>query len=255
MRTMTTWLSAITVVVALGFALAGAPLAQTTTTIDVLQFEVVAVDGNTLVVRDQAGTHAVTVPDDFRFDVDGKKLSVSELNPGMKGTATVTTTTTVKPVTITEVKEAEVLRASDYSVSVRGSDGESRRFTQGELDKRGVQIIKDGKSVRVGDLKRGDKLTALVVTSGPPTTLTEQEVKATLDDSKAEPAPPTQVAAASGAAQPATPAATPQPAAAPAAAPTPAPAEATGMGTMWYVIIAILIALALFFFARKKKEP
>src|SRR4029079_12758995 len=78
MRTMTTWLSGITVVVALGFALAGAPLAQTQTTIDVLQFEVVAVDGNTLVVRDQAGTHAVTVPDDFRFDVDGKKLSVSE---------------------------------------------------------------------------------------------------------------------------------------------------------------------------------
>src|SRR4029077_18453755 len=99
------------------------------------------------------------------------------------------------------------------------------------------------------------KLTALVVTSGPPTTLTEQEVKATLDDSKAEPAPPTQVAAARGAAQPATPAAPPQPAAAPAAAPTPAPAEATGMGTMWYVIIAILIALALFFFTRKKKEP
>ena len=43
--------------------------------------------------------------------VDGKKMAVAELKPGMKGTATVTTTTTSKPVFVTEVKEGVVLDA------------------------------------------------------------------------------------------------------------------------------------------------
>ena len=39
----------------------------------------------------------MTVADDFRFNVDGKMLSVHELKPGMSGTATITTKTTVTP--------------------------------------------------------------------------------------------------------------------------------------------------------------
>ena len=70
--------------VALGLALAGATLAQTTTPLDVLKFEVISVDGNKLIVRDQNGTHEFTVPANFGFTVDGKKMSVSELKPGMK---------------------------------------------------------------------------------------------------------------------------------------------------------------------------
>ena len=103
-------LSTVIVAVALGLAFAGGPLAQTTSKVDVRNFEVIAVDGNTLVVRDERGTNELTVPADFRFTVDGKKMSVSELKPGMKGTATVTTTTTVKPVFVTEVKEGVVLK-------------------------------------------------------------------------------------------------------------------------------------------------
>lgn len=59
---------------------------------------------NTLVIRDERGTNELTVPADFRFTVDGKKMSVPELKAGMKGTATVTTT--VKPVFVIEIKEA-----------------------------------------------------------------------------------------------------------------------------------------------------
>ena len=110
MRTKAAWLSGVIVMVALGLAFAGAPLAQTTTTVDVRNFEVISVDGNKLVVRDERGTQEFTVPDDFRFTVDGKKMSVSELKPGMKGTATVTTTTTIKPVVVTEVREGVVLQ-------------------------------------------------------------------------------------------------------------------------------------------------
>ncbi len=91
MKTKVTGLAGITVIVALGLAFAGTPLAQTTTTQDVRNFEVISVDGNKLVARDQTGTQEYTVPDDFRFTVDGKKVPVSELKPGMKGTATITT--------------------------------------------------------------------------------------------------------------------------------------------------------------------
>ena len=52
-----------------------------------------------LVVRLPEGTRELTVPDDFRFIVDGQPLSVRELKAGMKGTATITTRTTVTPVT------------------------------------------------------------------------------------------------------------------------------------------------------------
>jgi hypothetical protein len=238
------------------FAFVSAASAQTTTTVDVRNFEVIAVDGNKLVVRDQKGTQEYTVPDDFRFTVDGKQMSVSDLKAGMKGTATVTTTTTITPVVVTEVREGQVLRASDMSVTVRGADGNSRRFTQSELDKKGVQIFRDGRPIRTADLRRGDKLTATIVTNGPPTVLTEKEVQATLDESKTEPAKTdpakTEVATVANAAQPAAPAASAQPSAVPPASQA---AEQSGLGLTWYAVIAVLIAAALIVFRRRRKEP
>jgi len=256
MRTHANWLSRVVMMVTLGLVFASAPLAQTTTSVDTRNFEVITVDGNKLIFKDERGTHELTVPADFRFTVDGKKMAVGELKPGMKGTATVTTTTTIRPVVITEVREAEVLRASDLSVSIRQGN-ESRRWTQGDLDKQGIQIYRDGKAVRTADLKRGDKLTATIVTSGAPVVLTEQEVQAALSDAPAAAAPaePAKMAAATPA--------QPAPAAAPTAAPTPPPATtppaptppaASGISTTWWLIIAILIGVILFVFMRRKKQ-
>jgi hypothetical protein len=245
----------------LEFALAGNASAQTTTTVDVRNFEVISVEGNKLVVRNEKGTHEYTVPDDFRFTVDGKQLSVSDLRAGMKGTATVTTTTTIRPVVVTEVREAEVLRASDLSVTVREAGGDTRRFTQAELGDRGIRIVRDGQPVRIAELQRGDKLTATIITNGPPAVLTEQEVQATLAESKVEPAKvelakvepaTTQVATAANVAQPAASAGSSQPSAAP---PASRPDERSGMGLTWYVAIAVLIALALIVFMRRRKRP
>jgi hypothetical protein len=247
MRTKAGWLSGVIVTLALGLAFAGAPLAQTTSTTDVRNFEVISVDGNQLIVRDEKGTQEITVPDDFRFTVDGKKMSVSELKAGMKGTAAVTTTTTVKPVFVTEVREAEVLRASPVSMTVRTADG-ARKFTQAELDTKGIRIYKNGSSVRLSELKKGDMLSATVVTYGAPIVLTEKEVQAVL----AEPEPaPAMVAAATTTPATTTPP-TPAPPAAPSAAPAP-PAEQSGLGLMWWVVIAVIIALVVYF-ARRKKQ-
>jgi hypothetical protein len=54
-------------------------------------------------VREASGTNEYIVPDTFRFTSGGQEFSVHELQPGMKGTATITTTTTVTPVTVTDV--------------------------------------------------------------------------------------------------------------------------------------------------------
>ena len=246
MRSNAGWLLKAGLGIALALALATGASAQTS--VDTKNFEVIAVNGNNLVYRDQNGTQEITVPDDFRFTVDGKKMAVGELKPGMKGTATVTTTTTVKPVVVTEVREGEVLRASDLSMTVRTADGNTRRFTQGELNKRGIEIVKDGKAVRIADLKKGDKLSAVIITSGPPVVLTEKEVQAVL----AEPAE-TAVAQAVAAAAPAPAGATsaPPPAVPKSSAPAPAPAE-TGMGLTW-IWIALAIAIVVFLFMRRRK--
>lgn len=235
--------------------LAATAPAQTTSTTDVRNFEVLMVDGDRLVVRDQKGTHEYTVPADFRFTVDGKALAVNDLKAGMKGTATLTTTTTVQPVVVTEVKEAQVLQASELSMVVREGD-KVQRYTQGQFDKRGVQIYKDGRPIRMADLRRGDALTAVVVTQGAPVVLTAQEVQATLDQEKAA-SQPAATPAPAPAAPPAQVAAADTKAAAPTTmAPAPAvparPVESSGFGVPWWLVLVVLALIVLFIFMRRR---
>jgi len=254
------WLSRIVVMAALGLAFVGAASAQTTTNVDVRNFEVISVDGDKLVVRDQRGTNEYTVPADFRFTVDGKKMSVSELKAGMKGTATVTTTTTIKPVAVTEIREGVVLSAGPGYMIVRDAEGVRKKFTQDQLNQRGIQIFKDGRVMRVDDLKTGDTLSATIVTQVAPVVVTEQEVQATLAASAAEPAPTKAASDAAPAQSTPAPAATPQPTPAPAASPQPSaaqpaspPAEQSGLGLTWYLVIAVLAVVVVFAMRRRKQ--
>ena len=161
-------------------ATAGVSMAQqTSTTTETKSFEIIAVYGNKLDVRLPEGTKELTVPADFRFTVDGKPLSVSELKPGMKGTATITTRTTVTPVTVTEVKNGTVMQRSGSSIIVRTDEG-IKMFSQGDVDKRGVKMVKDGQPAELTDFREGDKLSATIITSRPPKVMTEQQVNATL---------------------------------------------------------------------------
>ena len=180
-------------------------LAQTTTTAETKKFQIIAVDGNQLVVKLPEGTRELTVPADFRFNVDGKMLSVNELKPGMAGTATITTKTTTVPVTVTEVKNGTVMQAMGTSIIVRTDEG-MKMFSQSDIDKRGVKIMREGKPAQISDFRANDRLTATIITTKPPRVVTEKEVQATLAKSNA------------GAGTPAAPAPTasaPPPAAAP----------------------------------------
>jgi LPXTG-motif cell wall-anchored protein len=191
-------------------SLVSAPVSaqQKTSSTETRQFEIVSVDGNKVVVRGQKGAQELTVPPDFQLTVDGKPVGVSELKPGMKGTATITTTTTTTPVYVTEIKNGEVMKVVGNSIIVRTPTG-IRMFSEGDVDKRGVKIMKDGKPVNFSDLHERDRLTATIVTAGQPKVMTERQVAANMS-SPAAPA-----ASAAPAAPRSTPTAAP---AAPAAA-------------------------------------
>lgn len=242
------------------YALLGGSLAvaESSQTSSVVNFEVLSVDGNRVVIRDQNGTREITVPDNFKFTVDGKSMSVNQLAAGMKGTATVTTTTTVRPVYVTEIRKGTVLRQSAQTLIVRGQDG-TRRFTQDDADAAGMEIFMDGKPVKVWQLRAGDEFTALIVSSAAPEVLTEKEVAATLAAPEPEPvamAAPQETPAPAPAPEP-TPAPAPvQEAAAPvasapvAAAPMPAAPKEDSRWLLW-VLIAVVIAVVAFVLMRR----
>ncbi len=185
---------------------AGVSLAQqsTTTSTQTKTFQVIAVNGNDLVVQLPEGTRELTVNDDFRFTVDGQQLSVHDLKPGMKGSATITTKTTVTPVTVTEVKNGTVMQASGPSIIVKTDQG-IKMFSQGDIDKRGVKIMRNGAPAVINDFHQGDQITATIITSHPPHVMTEKQVNATLAKASggAMPAPAASASAAPAMAAPA----------------------------------------------------
>ena len=175
---------------------APAALAQTTT-YEVKQGEVVKVNGNDLVVRTPEGYREFTIPDDFRFQTEGQSLSVHELKPGMKLTAAIATTRTPVQIVTTELRNAEVINANGMSVVVKDQDGEQKIFTQKDFAGKGLAIYKDGQPASSFDFRKGDRITALIMTEGPPLVLEEKRVAAIAQNppAKALPAATTTTAA------------------------------------------------------------
>ena len=248
-----------------------ATYAQTTTVSSrESDFELIAVDGNNLVVRDQNGTRELTVPPDFRFTVDGKSLAVGDLKAGMKGRAVVTTTTTQRPVYVTTVKSGTVTNQAGSTVVIRDDQGKSHRFTQSEVDARGIRIFMDGKAIKVGELNKGDKISATIVTAGKPEILTAQAVDAQLAAEPPAPAPApasepaeetvVETPAATPAAEPQAMEMEPEPApvaeteVAPAEEPAPLPEPYTKNPFFWLFIAIIIIALIWVLVRRKAKK-
>jgi hypothetical protein len=253
MRRTRTWLYAFGGLCAVFLSVSPAS-AQKTTTSEVRRFQVVSVDGNKVVVKGQRGSQEITVPDDFRFTVNGKKISVHELKPGMRGSATITTTTTVTPVHTTQVRNAEVVQASANSIIVRGAKG-FQMYTEGDVEKRGIKVYKNGRPVTFSDLHAGDKLTATIVTEGPPKVVTRREVQARLNN----PPPPSPAPATAPPAGSTRSDAAASPASAASSAPAtsvPATGEKQGTGTLWLIVgglAAAVLALVVIMAAVRRR--
>ena len=241
-------------------------------------FEIISVDGNKVVYRSSAGVKEITLPDDFKLDIHGQPVGVHDLKPGMKGTAHLTTTTTT-PVYVTEVRNATVLDIVGNNLIVRGAQG-VRKFTIDDVRDQNIAIFKDGQRVDFHGLRKGDKLTATIITRGAPLVMTESQLSASVSSVPPPPAAPTSApapmatmapaAAPTEAPAAAAPAAAPAEAtAAPAAAPTEAPAMAApttapveeapakaGFPTWgWIVLILIVILIVVFWNRSRKRTP
>jgi len=217
--------------------------AQTTSTsTETKSFEVIAVNGNDLVVRLPEGTREMNVPEAFRFTVNGQAMSVHELQPGMKGTAVITTTTKTTPVTVTEVKNGQVVMTSGGSIYVR-TGGDVKMFNEADIKKRGIKLTRDGRPAEITDFRQGDNLSAVIVTAGPPHVATEREVQATLAKAAA-PAAAAPTSAAAGPA-PATRAASPQPASTEARALPHTASAVPAVGLAGLISLAIASGLAI----------
>lgn len=204
MRRITSWLSAVAGIGMVSLVGTAVSAQQPTTTTELKQFEIVSVDGNKVVVKGDRGAQEITVPDDFRLTVDGRPVAVNELKPGMKGTATITTTTTVTPVHVTEIRNGEVMQKVGNSIVVKTDKG-MQMFSEGDATKRAVKVMRGGQPIPFTDLRQGDRLTATIVTERPPKVVTQRQVEAAMSSPAPQPAAPAAQPAPAGAQEPAAP--------------------------------------------------
>jgi hypothetical protein len=146
--------------------------------------EVVYVSGNDLVVKvDDGQVKHITVPDDFKFQVDGKELNVHELTPGMRLTRTITTTTVPKTVTTVRTIKGTVWEVTPPdSVILTLDDNTNKQYKV----PKGQKFDVNGQQRDVFSLRKGMKIAATVITE---TTAVEQTTARTVTG-EAPPPPP-----------------------------------------------------------------
>ena len=128
--------------------------------------EVVYVEGNDLVVKLTNGAvKQFEIPEGNRFTVDGKDVSVRELKPGMKLTATITTAVAPRWVDTVEVTEiGTVWKAVGNNLIIKTPEGENKMYRVPS----GGKITLEGKEKTLDQLREGDKITATVVRTRAP---------------------------------------------------------------------------------------
>ena len=153
---------------------------QTTTTsgtatkqVKIESGEVVAVKGNNLFVKMADGTvrDFPNIPESARATVDGKKLGIHELKPGMKLQRTTVTTTTPQVVTTIQTVTGKVWHVTPpLSVILTLENGQNQEFKIPE----GQKFTVDGQETDAWGLKKGKKVTATKIVESPETTVSQQ---------------------------------------------------------------------------------
>jgi hypothetical protein len=161
---------------------------ETTTTTQTTQKSGVieTVYGNHVVLKDADGkTHEYTVPQDFKFQMTGKAITVADLRPGMKVDATFTKETTIHEVTLTRNVTGQVAQVAPGGIVVRDSSGKLTSYAARDWQGNDLTILRPGRELpwrpeEIGwqQLRVGDKLNATIVTTLPPQVVTKESISA-----------------------------------------------------------------------------
>jgi LPXTG-motif cell wall-anchored protein len=188
-----------------------------TVSTSLLEGEVVLVDGNDLLVKLSTGDlKTFHVPETRKFHIDGRELSVHDLQPGTSLTATVKTTTTPVTVRTKSRLSGRVWFVAAPNVILTLPDGQNKQYIVKEEDN--VRFTIEGRPATVFDLRKGMTVSAEKIVEAP-------DVEISADTSVVGHAPAVQAAAPRpGVTPPAAPTTEPLPRPAPAAHDTAAPA-------------------------------
>ncbi len=135
--------------------------------------EVVAVEGNDLIVKMEDGSmrHFENIPESAKITVDGKQLGTHDLKPGMKLQRTITTTTTPQVVTTIETVKGKVWYiAAPSTVILTLENGTNQSFKIPKDQKFNV----DGQMVDAFGLKKGMVLTATKIVEVPVSVVSQE---------------------------------------------------------------------------------
>ena len=150
--------------------------------------EVVAVQGNDLIVKMADGTirHFPNIPESARVTVDGQQLGIHDLKPGMKLQRTITTTTTPQTVTTVQSVTGTVWNVMPpNSVTLTMENGQNQTF---KIPK-GQKFDINGQMVDAFGLKKGMRVTATKVVEAPEMVVAQQKkVTGTMPTPQAPPA-------------------------------------------------------------------
>jgi hypothetical protein len=147
---------------------------KATVTTEQLQGTVEYVEGNRLVVRMINGSiRTFEVPANRRFTIDGRDLTVHDLRPGTKLSATVTTTTTPITDRTTTIGTGTVWWVSGKTVIITLPNGENREYIVKDDYKFNIE---GNASATVSDLKKGMKISAEKIVEEPRTEITSDTV-------------------------------------------------------------------------------
>jgi hypothetical protein len=161
---------------------------HSTTQTKVVRGEVVAVDGNNLIVKMADGSlrHITDVPESARATVDGKEIGIHDVKVGMVLQKAITSTTTPKVVTTVQTVTGKVFHVTPpASVILSLEDGTNQAF---KIPK-GQKFNIDGQMLDAWGLKKGMQVSATKIVEEP-VTVYEQQAKIPGSMPPPSPAPP-----------------------------------------------------------------
>ncbi len=154
-----------------------------------------SVAGNKVVIREPDGLHEYTLPDGFKFQVNGQPVGVDQITPGTQVGALITDKVTTRNVTLTRVASATVMQVAPGGIVVKNANGDLKSYNFKDAAGNDIYFVRDGKEVPLRTVKKGERLSGTFVTTLPAQQISQRDVDARAV-APAEPAAPTAVAAA-----------------------------------------------------------